>query len=731
MAKRIMGLTLNTKKVPSIMQMESLECGAASLTMILAYYGKWLPLEEVRVSCGVSRDGSNLKDIADAGTMYGLVPTAYKCDVEDLLDVDLPAIIHWNFNHFVVLVKIKSKYAIINDPARGRVKISIEELDSAFTGVVMCFEKGPDFVPGGSPKSVLKFVKSRLKGTLEPFLFVMFSELLIAFANVIMPAISRVFFEDILIPVGMFSAKKPDWFSCLVFVMVLLVIFKLITTGVKEIYNLKIRSRLAISASSSFMWHILRLPLEFFAQRTVGDIAERQTSNEGIADSLIQKLAPVVVNLFMLVVYLYFLLKISFILTVIGIFACIVNIFLSVYISNKRINLSRLQMQDEGKLAANTVSGINMIETIKAAGAENGFFEKWSGYQALVNSAKVKTEKINQYLGALPEIITEISIYTTCLIGAVLMMTTEYFTLGLLMQFQAYFQNFVEPVEQIRKAGQNVQETKTLMERVEDVMNYAPDITYTGHNEKEKAEEYKKLTGNIEIKNLTFGYKKLDKPLIENFSLTLKPGRRVALVGPSGCGKSTVSKLISGLYKPWSGTILFDGVEINKVRREIFTASLAVVDQDVSMFEDTIMDNIKMWDNSIEDFEVIMAARDADMHTDIVGRDGGYSAIVRENGKNFSGGQRQRIEIARTLAQDPTIIVLDEATSALDAETEYKVVKAIEDRGITCIVVAHRLSTIRDCDEIIVLDKGKIVQRGTHQELYNTEGFYKKLISVE
>ena len=722
------------KRVPSIMQMESLECGAASLTMILAYYGKWLPLEEVRVSCGVSRDGSNLKDIADAGAMYGLVPSAYKCDVEDLVTVDLPAIIHWNFNHFVVLVKVKSNYAIINDPARGRVKISIEELDSAFTGVVMCFEKGPDFVPSGKPKSVIKFVRNRLRGTLEPFLFVMISGFLITLTDIIVPIASRLFFDNILVPADAFIPKRSEWFFPLISFMVFLVIFKLVTAGLKEIYNLKIRARLAISASTSFIWHILRLPMEFFSQRTVGDIAERQSSNEGIAQSLIQELAPVVLNLFMLIFYFIVLLKISAILTIIGILACIINIFLSMYISNKRVNFSRLQMQDEGKLAASTVSGINMIETIKAAGAENGFFEKWAGYQALVNSAKVKTEKVNKYLGALPEIVTEISIFATCLTGAALMMTTKYFTLGLLMQFQAYFRNFVEPVDDIRAAGQKVQETKTLMERVEDVMNYPPDVEHVSSDEIEKDGNkgvYKKLTGNIEIKNLTFGYKKLSKPLIENFSLTLKPGKKVALVGPSGCGKSTISNLISGLYKPWSGSILFDGIEISKIKRNIFTASLAVVDQDVSMFEDTILDNIKMWDKSIEDFEVIMAARDADMHTDIVGREGGYNAIVKENGKNFSGGQRQRIEIARTLAQDPTIIVLDEATSALDAETEYKVVKAIEARGITCIVVAHRLSTIRDCDEIIVLDKGKIVQRGTHEELYNVEGFYRKLISVE
>ena len=303
------------------------------------------------------------------------------------------------------------------------------------------------------------------------------------------------------------------------------------------------------------------------------------------------------------------------------------------------------------------------------------------------------------------------------------------FTVGMIMAFQGFLGSFISPATLLISAGQSLQEMRTEMERIEDVMRYPTDVP-----EDEPVSdncEYDKLSGNIEMKNVTFGYSRLAEPLIENFNLSLKTGSRVAFVGPSGCGKSTLSKLISGLYKPWSGEILFDGKKISEIDRSVFTGSLAVVDQDIILFEDTIANNIKMWDNSIEDFEMIMAARDAQLHEDIMQREGGYQYKMTEGGKDFSGGQRQRMEIARVLAQDPTIIILDEATSALDAKTEYNVVNSIKDRGITCIVVAHRLSTIRDCDEIIVMDNGRVAERGTHDELMKKGGMYAELVTNE
>ena len=712
-------------KVPVVMQMEALECGAASLAMILAYHGKWLPLEKVRADCGVSRDGSNLKDMADAAAAYGLKVDPYRCGMEDVKTLPVPAIIHWNFNHFVVLNGFKKNKAVINDPARGTVEVPLDEFDRAFTGIIVCFEPTEEFVADGKKKRVWSFAKARLKGTLVPFIFVILTGLLVTFIGIVNPVFTRIFMDRIL------SGQNPEWLIPVLTGMASLVVFQIIVQAINIIYMLKIKGKLAIVANSMFMWHVLRLPMHFFSQRQIGDIAMRQSSNESIAEVLIQSLAPILLNAIMLVFYFFMVIKISWPLTLLGLTAVIINMFMANYISKKRINITRAQLRDAGKLASTTVSGIEMIETIKSSGAENGFFEKWAGYQASVNSSVVRFSKLNEYIGAIPEVIQGFANMAVLLIGAMFIMQgTNGFTAGVLMMFQGYLGKFLEPLDSFRGIGQQMQEMRTDMERIEDVMNYEPDVVYEDVEIDENA-EYSKLTGEMQMKNVTFGYKPLGEPLIKDFNLTLKPGSTVAFVGASGCGKSTLAKLISGLYKPWSGEITFDGQPISDVNREIFTSSVAVVDQDIILFEDTIAENIKMWDKSISDTAMISAAKVAQIHEDIMQKDGGYSHKVLEGGKNFSGGQRQRIEIARTLAKDPTIIVLDEATSALDAKTENEVIEAITDRGVTCIIVAHRLSTIRDCDEIIVLDKGQVIERGTHDELFAKNGMYTQLITTE
>ena len=717
-------LTKGVAKVPVIMQMEALECGAACLAMVAAYYGKWVPLEQVRRDCGVSRDGSNARNVLVAARSYGFAAKGYRYEPDSLrTDGQFPCIIHWNMEHFVVLNGFTKDKAVLNDPARGLVSVSMEEFDRSFTGICLILEPGADFTPGGKPKSVLEFARHRLKGAGPAIAFVVLCTIIGSLLGIIQPAFSRIFYDRLL------TGQNPEWFMPFMAALIVFSCLQVFIAGVQMLYSNRINARFAVVGSTSFLWKVLHLPMDFFSQRLAGDIQARQSSNAGVANALVNTFAPLSLQLIMMVFYFVVMVRYSWQLTLLGLVSIAVNMAMARVISQKRINLSRVQMRDGGKLSSATVSGIEMIETIKASGAENGFFGRWAGYQASVNTQQMRSARMEQILGLIPSVISVVCSSAITIAGAWLTMNGQ-FTVGMIAQFQGFLSSLSGPIGSLISAGQSLMEMRTEMERIEDVMQYPDDPAF--HTAPDEAEgSFEKLSGMVELKNVTFGYSRLAQPLIRDFNLTLKPGSRVALVGASGCGKSTVAKLISGLYQPWSGEILFDGQPMGSISREKLTGSLAVVDQDIVIFEDTIANNIRMWDTSIEDFEVTLAAWDAQIYHDIMRRDGGFQNKLTEGGKDLSGGQRQRLEIARVLAQDPTIIIMDEATSALDAKTEYEVVSAIRNRGITCIVVAHRLSTIRDCDEILVMDGGLVVERGTHEELMARGGRYTELVTNE
>ena len=711
-------------KVPVVMQMEALECGAACLAMVMAYYGKWVPLEIVRQDCGVSRDGSNAKNVMLAARHYGFEVHGYRMELEALREnATFPCIIHWNFDHFVVLDGFSGNKAILNDPARGVVKLSMEQFDEGFTGVVITLAPGEGFAPSGKRKSMLGYARSRLKGAGAAAAFVMLTTVIAYLFDVINPVMSRIFYDRLL------TGRDVAWLNPFITVMAVLCALELIVEWAQRVYSLRIDGKMAVMGSTSYMWKVMRLPMAFFSQRLTGDILQRQSSNGDISAAIVNTVAPLALNTGMMLFYLVLMLRYSPFLTLIGLASVLVNLLMARIISEKRVNLTRVQLRDEGKLASATLAGISMTETIRAAGAEAGFFRRWAGYQASVNTQTVKFSHMSATMGIIPAFIGNVANYAVLFFGVLFAMEGR-FTVGMIAVFQGFLNSFMDPARTLIEAGQTIQELRTDMERVEDVMQY-PDDPYVRETPADSDADFSKLKGHVELKHVTFGYAPLGNPVVQDFSLEIKPGSKVAIVGGSGSGKSTISKLISGLYQPWEGEILFDGKPIGDIPRAVFTGSVAVVDQDIILFEDTIANNIRMWDRSIEDFEVILAARDAQLHDDIMHRQGGYQAMLTENGKDLSGGQRQRLEIARVLAQDPSVIILDEATSALDAKTEYDVVKAIRDRGITSIVIAHRLSTIRDCDQIIVLEKGVVVERGTHKELMALGGAYTRLVASE
>lgn len=713
-------------KVPVIMQMEALECGAACLAMVLAYYDKWIPLEQMREDCGVSRDGSKAGNIIRAAREYGLDAQGYRIEPEILKkEGEFPCIVHWNFNHFIVVTGFKNGKVYVNDPARGNCSMPEQEFDEGFTGICLMFEPMEGFEPSGKKRSILEYARKRMKGTRNAFVFTAVTTMLSSVAAIISAGFSRVFIDQLL------TRQDPGY---LIPFLVLFGVFgtvQIVSLWIQAIYSLKINGKMAVYGNTSYFWHVLHLPMKFFSQRLAGDIEQRRGTNAVIAESFVNTLAPLVLDTCTMIFYLVVMVRYSLLLTIVGLLSIIVNAFIARIISSKRVNITRVMARDSGKLAAATVSGIEMIETIKSSGAENGYFKRWSGYQASVNTQHVRFAKLDAYLGSVPSFISVIADNVVLILGIGLIIEGE-FTPGMVMVFLRFLKSFLVPAGEFISAGQSIQEMRTDMERIEDVMSYPVDVADDDDGTAAEGEYGNgKLSGSFSMKNITFGYSKLSEPLIKDFSLEVKQGQSVAFVGATGCGKSTLAKLISGLYQAWEGEILFDGRKIKEIDRDVFTGSVAVVDQDIILFEDTIANNIKMWDESIKDFEMILAARDARLHEDIMRRDGGYSYKLTEGGRDLSGGQRQRMEIARVLAQDPTVIIMDEATSALDAKTEYEVVKSIKDRGITCVVVAHRLSTIRDCDEIIVLDKGKVVDRGTHTELMKKNGLYTRLVSAE
>ena len=715
-------VTKGVANTPIIMQLEALECGAASLTMVMAYYGKWVALEHVRVDCGVSRNGANAKNILRAAQKYGFKTKGYAYNVEKLKkNGKFPAIIHWGGGHFVVLNGFRGNKAIINDPAKGLVKVDLKTFDQFFTGIYLEILPDEGFTPSGKRKSILEFARNRLKGAAALIVFFAITTIITYLFTIVNPVINQVFVDYLL------GGNNPDWVLPFIIVFAGIGLLQVIVSIVQALYQYKIRGKLDLIGSTTYIWRLLRLPIEFFSQRMVGDLQSRQSENASIAETLVNVFAPLLFNTIMIVVYLVFMLNKSWVLTLIGVGTIVLNAFLSQYISKVRVNISRVQSRDNAKLSAMTSKGIEMVETIKSNGAESAYFDSWKEVQESAVAGKQRMAKTNQFLGLLPNFVTLLANYSVLILGVYYTIQGQ-FSVGSILGFQGLLGAFMSPAMTMISSGQTLQEMRTQMERVDDVLQYPLDENVTRSI---PTENISKIRGSLVLKNVTFGYSRLDRPVLNEFNLEIKQGQKVAIVGSTGSGKSTLSKLISGLYSPWSGEIIFDGKRLEEIDHEIFTASIAVVDQDITLYEDTIMNNLKMWDESIEDYEVIMACNDAQIHKQITEREGGYNAPVLEGGKNFSGGEKQRLEIARSLASDPSIIILDEATSALDAKTEYDVVKAIKARGITTIVIAHRLSTIRDADLIVVLNKGVIVEQGTHKELMKAKGYYYELVSSE
>lgn len=707
-------------RTATILQMEAQECGAAALAMVLAYHGRHEPLAVVRKACGVSRDGTRAAHLLAAARGFGLTARAWRCEPKHLRGLPGPAVVFWSFNHFVVVEGFGRRKAYINDPRTGRQTVTAAEFDEHFTGIALLFEPAPGFERTGREYSVWRGLRQRLRGHGSGVLLVFLAAFVLLLPGIVGATLPKVLIDHVVI--GGASA----WTRPLLLSMAAAMAALGLLTCFQQEALLRAETSLSMQASCRFFWHVLRLPLDFFAQRFAGEIGFRVGANDRVAALVMGDFATSLVSVLLALACAVLMTQYDRFLAVTTFATAALNIAVLRLLARRRSDAGYRLSHERGNLAGIATSGLLSIESVKAMGGEPEFFARWAGQHARAANAGQDLQSASQALIAAPGLLMALNTAAVLSFGAVRVMD-GLLSIGMLITFQALMQTFLQPVNKLMSLGGSLQEIGGDLRRLDDVLDHP---TRDDRTPFEEAGPGGRLIGRIELRNVTFGYSRLEPPLIENLSLTVPAGGRIALAGASGSGKSTIAKLVCGLYEPWSGEILLDGRPLAAIPRDVLANSLSLVDQDVLLFEGSVAENIALWDDAMTEETMSRAARDAAIYDEIAAM-GGYGAPVEEMGRNLSGGQRQRIEIARALASAPRILVLDEATSALDPVNEKLLADNLRRRGCTCLVVAHRLSAIRDCDEIVVLERGRIMERGSHQDLLLSGGPYARLLDEQ
>ena len=706
-------------RTPTVLQLEAVECGAASLAMMLGFFGRTVPLEELRMRCGVSRDGSTAGNMVRAAALYGLEAKGHKYGLEALRKVAPPFVVFWEFRHFLVVEGYDNRRVFLNDPATGRRSVLWDEFDRNFTGVTITFAKTDAFETNAVVPSGLVILAQRVRESLDAVTFIVMAGIALVVPGIVIPALTKVFVDDVLI------GKHVVWGPWIVLVMGLAIALSSLLVALQQAISLRLQTKLAVTSASRFFWHVLNMPMNFYAQRSAAELAYRVHLNDRIAELLSGRVTTAAIRAISALFFLVLMLRYDVALALLSVAIAALNLLALAAANRSRSDANATLLQAEGELLGTAVMGIRYIETLKAAGAERAFLQRWGSRLARVVNARQQLGFPTQLLVAAPRLLAMLNAAAILGFGS-LRVIDGTLSLGALFAFYLLSEQFSAPFAEIVRFGSEFQEMDGSLKRIEDVYRYPATVPPLEVTEPRR----EILHGGLELRNIRFGYSPVAPPLVDGLSLHVAPGKQIAVVGSTGSGKSTVTKLVSGLYEPWAGAVLYDGKLRAAYDRRAFAAAVAMVDQEIALFAGTVRANITLFDPTIDDAAIERAARDACIHDEIMARSGGYDAIVEEEGRNFSGGQRQRLEIARALVRDPALIILDEATSALDAITEAQVAENLRRRGCSCVIVAHRLSTIRDSDEIIVLERGAIVERGTHDSLVSLGGRYKELVTA-
>lgn len=712
---------------PTVLQMEAVECGAASLGSILGHHGLHVPLSSLREQCGVNRDGSKASNVIRAARANGLEAAGYRRDAANVLEhTEFPAILFWRASHFLVLEGADEKRVYLNDPASGHRRITHEELERDYSGVVLEFKPGPDFTPGGKPYRLWQGLKERLCGEYDALRLIIGLTTLLLLPALAIPVFSKIFVDKVLV------AGRYDWAVPMLLAMLLTLFIRGSLTWIQQYYILRMQTKMTIASSSGFLWHVLRLPATFFAQRFAPEITQRCRLNEMVAGLLSAQFTTGALNLFLTFFYILAMSFYDWLLTLVCLVVMGANAAVIKYTAPLRHDEFMRMAQERGKVDATSMAVLQSIDTVKAQGMERDVFAYWAGNHAGAVQSTQRLGQLSNIMGLAPVVLTGITSVVILGLGALRVMN-GVMTLGELVAFQAFAAMLFEPVMQLAVLAGSLQDAGASMRRLDDVLKHPPqaDAATLMADQDTVMLDATNINGSLELKDITFGYSPLDAPLLENFSLSLAPGARVALVGGSGSGKSTVAKIVAGLYEPWSGEVRIDGRPRGDIPPFVLRDAVQMVDQSIFLFSGSVRENLTLWDPTVTDDALVQACKDAAIYDVVAALPGGLDGQLQENGANLSGGQRQCLEIARALVCDPAILILDEATNSLDTVKELQVDFNIRRRGCTCLMVAHRLSTIRDADEIIVLEHGKVMERGTHESLLEMGGRYSELIATE